>query len=267
MSSHFDSTTAVITGASSGIGQAIAIALASAGASRIGVHYRRNIAGAQETARQIQDAGADAVLIPADLANSEQPSQLVDRAFDELGPIQTWVNNAGADVLTGEAGKWDFDRKLKHLVDVDVIGTIDLSRRVARRLADQDTASPPSMVFLGWDQSLAGMEGDAGQMFGPVKAAVTAFAKSLAQSMAPRVRVNTVAPGWIQTSWGETTSDYWDSRAKGQALMHRWGLPDDIAKAVCYLADPANSFVTGQTINVNGGWNRRYDTSGSDPAS
>ncbi|MGB7325598.1 MAG: SDR family oxidoreductase [Rubripirellula sp.] len=264
LSGSFESTAAVVTGASSGIGRAIAIGLARAGVSRIAVHYRKNLLGAQQTVFAIEEAGATAVAIPADLADPEHARRLADRAFDELGPIQTWVNNAGADVLTGDAGTWDFDRKLKHLMDVDVVGTIGLSRHVAERLASQERSSrnspsPPSMVFLGWDQSAAGMEGDAGQMFGPVKAAVTAFAKSLAQTMAPHVRVNTVAPGWIQTSWGEKTSEYWDRRAKGQSLMGRWGSPDDIAKAVCYLADPDNSFVTGQTVDVNGGWNRRYD--------
>jgi 3-oxoacyl-[acyl-carrier protein] reductase len=143
------------------------------------------------------------------------------------------------------------------LIDVDVLGTIDLSRLVADRLIEQSSAPPPAMVFIGWDQASQGMEGDAGQMFGTVKAAITAFAASLAQTVAPHVRVNTVAPGWIKTSWGEASSDYWDHRAQSQSLMHRWGKPDDVAKAVLFAADPGNSFLNGQTIDLNGGWNRR----------
>mgnify|MGYP001814847674 FL=1 len=100
------------------------------------------------------------------------------------------------------------------------------------------------------------MDGEAGQMFGPVKAAVMSYARSLAQSVAPLIRVNTVAPGWIRTAWGEDVSDYWNERAKAESLMNRWGHPDDVAKAVVYLADPNNTFVTGETINVNGGWDR-----------
>lgn len=96
-------------------------------------------------------------------------------------------------------------------------------------------------------------------MFGPVKAAVMSFANSFAQTLAPHVRVNTVAPGWIQTAWGETTQGYWDERAKAQSLMKRWGRPEDIAEAVAYLASAEASFVTGQTINLNGGFNRCYD--------
>ena len=260
LSNPFESTAALVTGASSGIGRGIAIGLARAGVERIEVHYRDNRAGAEQTIGEIQKTGASAIAIPADLADPGHRSRLIDRAFGELGPIQTWVNNAGVDVLTGAARSWDFDQKMRRLIDVDLLGTIAVSRIVAERLVEQACDQPPSMIFLGWDQSASGMEGDAGQMFAPVKAAVTAFAKSLSQTLAAKVRVNTVAPGWIQTSWGETTSGYWDDRAKNQSLMHRWGTPEDIAKAVCYLADPSNTFVTGQTIDVNGGWNRRYDS-------
>ncbi|MBD54087.1 MAG: hypothetical protein CMM05_03280 [Rhodopirellula sp.] len=85
-----------------------------------------------------------------------------------------------------------------------------------------------------------------------------AFANSLAQTSAPGLRINTIAPGWIRTSWGESTSDYWNGRATGQSLMGRWGSVDDIAKAVIYAADPANTFLTAQTIQLNGGFSRRF---------
>lgn len=254
----FANTTAVVTGASSGIGQATAVALAKAGAKRILVHYHRNADGANQTAEMIKAAGAEPVVHSADLSSATSRENLVHYAWQELGEIQTWVNNAGVDVLTGSAAELDFDAKVRLLMDVDVLGTIALSRLVTARLLQQSaTADPPSMVFIGWDQAPDGMEGDAGQMFGPVKAAVMAYANSLAQSAAPNIRVNTVAPGWIQTKWGESTSDYWDQRAKDQSLMHRWGVPDDIAQAIVYLATPSNTFVTGQILQVNGGWNRQ----------
>ena len=172
--------------------------------------------------------------------------------------IHTWVNNAGVDVLTGEFSQLDFNAKLQQLMQVDVIGTIHLARVVVPRMVSQSVSLPPSMAFIGWDQSSAGMEGDAGQMFAPVKAAITAFAKSLAQSVAPQVRVNVVAPGWIQTSWGQAASEYWDARARDQSLMNRWGTPEDIARAIAFVSDPENSFFTGQVVQVNGGWNRQY---------
>lgn len=258
MSLH-KNTHAVVTGASSGIGRAIAIELARAGASRVLVHYRSHRDGAMETVRRIEQLGGTAVTFAADLADADARARLAEFAFDELKQIQTWVHNAGADVLTGQAGEMDFDGKLRRLIDVDMIGTIGLARLVADHWVHMDTGPPRSMAFLGWDQSTEGMEGDAGQMFGPIKAAVTAFALSLAQTLAPHVRVNTISPGWIQTSWGESTSEYWNDRAKGQSLMQRWGRPEDVAAAVVFATDPANSFLTGQTIAVNGGWSRRFD--------
>lgn len=255
--SDFVQTHAVVTGASSGIGRSVAIALASAGVKHLVVHYRSNRDGAEQTATKVRAVGCEATTIAGDLANPSDRQRLVSQSFQVLGTIQTWVNNAGADVLTGDAADLDFDAKLEHLLSVDVVGTIVLSRLVADKLQLQSDALPPSMVFVGWDQALYGMEGDAGQMFGPVKAAVMAFAKSLAQSVSPQIRVNTIAPGWIQTAWGQATSEYWDQRAKRQSLMNRWGKPEDIAKAVLYAADPGNTFLTGQTIQLNGGWNRK----------
>lgn len=259
MSGRFAGTQAVVTGASSGIGQSIAIALAQAGAEQVLVHYRQNRSGADQTAAAIRSVGGQASLIAADLAAASDLDRLVASAFDRLGTVNTWVNNAGADVLTGAAGELEFDDKLHRLLNVDVRGTITLSRQVIARMREQSTERPASMVFIGWDQASGGMDGDAGQMFGPVKAAVMAFAASLAQSVAPQIRVNCIAPGWIRTSWGESTTGYWDQRARGQSLMQRWGEPRDVAQAVLYAADPANTFLTGQTIEINGGWSRRFD--------
>ncbi len=253
------STTAVVTGASSGIGQQIAISLASAGVSQVLVHYHKNRSGAENTAQRIRDFGAGAALVQGDLACSADVSRIAAEAFDRHVTIETWVHNAGADVLTGEFGQREFDEKLERLWQVDVRGTIELARNVARRMISQPlTNRPPSMVFIGWDQASRGMEGDAGQMFGTVKAAVMAFAASLAQTHAPMIRVNTVAPGWIRTAWGESSSDYWNHRAKSQSLMNRWGRPEDVAEAVLYAAHPNHAFVTGQTLEVNGGWNRTF---------
>lgn len=276
--SHWASLRAVVTGASSGIGQEIAIQLAKRACSsahtgksgtenaRILVHYFRNQSGAEATAAQIKKLGIAAEIVSADLCQSLDRQRLVDRAWEFLKQPMTWVNNAGADVLTGEMEGKTFDEKLACLIKTDVLGTIGLSRTVADRMRadieqqEIESTFPPSMTFIGWDQAPLGMEGDAGQMFGPSKAAVMAFANSLAQEVAPLIRVNTVAPGWIQTKWGESTSDYWDRRARDQSMMKRWGKPEDVATAVCFFADPANTFCSGQTMNVNGGWNRRFES-------
>ncbi len=255
---RFAGTTAVVTGASSGIGQAIAIALAQSGVDQLLIHYRENRDGADQTVAAAREFGGDVTAVAADLGVPADVQRLADVTFERLGEIQTWVNCAGADVLTGPAQQLDFDSKLQRLWDVDVRGTISLSRRVADRMLGQQCQRPPAIVFIGWDQAPRGMEGDAGQMFGPIKAAVMAYAASLAQTLAPEIRVNTIAPGWIQTSWGQSTSDYWDARAKAQSLMNRWGQAADVARAVLYVADPDNTFLTGQTIEIDGGWNRRF---------
>lgn len=257
----FAATSAVVTGGSSGIGRAICLSLAEAGVDHLLVHYRRNRDGAEATATAAEEFGCRAIVTQADLAVSEDVRRLADAAFEQLPSVSTWVNNAGADVLTGDAGELSFQEKLDRLLAVDLVGTVRLSRDIGSRMAAQPLERPPSMVFIGWDQAPHGMEGDAGQMFGPVKAAVMAFAASLAQTLAPQVRVNTVAPGWIRTAWGETASDEWDRRAKGQALMRRWGTAEDVARAVRFAADPANTFLTGQTFEVNGGWDRKFVSS------
>ncbi len=258
---------AVVTGASGGIGRQIAIALAAQGATQIGVHFAAHAAAADRTAEQLEQLGCQAVLLQADFASAAECQRLVDEAFQQIESPTLWVHAAGADVLTGDAGEWSFEEKLRRLVDVDLIGSITVSRLVAPRLAkvvaDQAAAgiasTPASLILIGWDQATEGMEGDAGQMFGPIKAGVEALGKSLAQEFAPLVRVNTIAPGWIRTAWGESVSGYWDTRARGQALMNRWGTAEDIAAAAVFLAASTSSFITGQTLAVNGGFNRRWE--------
>ena len=97
------------------------------------------------------------------------------------------------------------------------------------------------------------MDGDSGQLFAASKGAVMAFARSLAVSLAPEVRVNCIAPGWIRTAWGETASAAWQERVRRETPLGVWGLPEDVAAAAAWLASPAAAFMTGQTIRVNGG--------------
>src|SRR5262249_55750578 len=102
-------------------------------------------------------------------------------------------------------------------------------------------------------QAETGMEGDSGQLFAPTKGAVMAFTRSLALTLAPEVRVNCLAPGWIQTAWGETASSAWQERVLRETPLRRWGRPEDVAAAAVWLASPAAGFITGQTLRINGG--------------
>lgn len=242
---------AVVTGSSSGIGAAIARELAAAGAAVV-VHGRANRAGAERTAAEIRAAGGVADVLLADLTDAAAADAFVEAAWS-LRPVDLWVNNAGADVLTGEAAGLPFEEKLAELWRTDVAATIRLSRQAGRRMQARGSGT---IVNIGWDQAEFGMAGDSGELFAAVKGAVMAFTKSLAHSLAPKVRVNCVAPGWIRTQWGEQASDYWQRRAVTESLCERWGTPEDVARAVRYLASPAADFITGHVLPVNGGFRR-----------
>ena len=142
-----------------------------------------------------------------------------------------------------------FEAKLQELLAVDVTATMLLARAVGERMKPTGGV----IVNMGWDQAETGMEGDSGQLFAAAKAAVMGFTKSLALSLAPHVRVNCLAPGWIRTAWGESASEDWQQRAIREAPLGRWGTPDDVAQVACWLVSPAAAFVTGQVIRINGG--------------
>lgn len=186
----------------------------------------------------------------ADLHDETATLQLADDAWRHWNGLDVLVCNAGADTLTGAAARWPFERKLAELWAIDVLATIALARRLGQRMQDRGAGV---ILTVGWDQALAGMEGDSGQLFGVTKAAVMAFSTSLAKTLAPEVRVNCLAPGWIKTAWGEQASATWQERVQRETPLRRWGLPQDIAAAGRWLASPAASFITGQIIRVNGG--------------
>lgn len=247
--------TAVVTGSSSGVGRAIALELGRAGANVV-VHARRSRDAAEQVVSQIRELGRESIVVLCDLSEPESHQPLVDAAWNWRGGVQIWINNAGADVLTGEAAGWSFERKLEELWRVDVTATMRLSRLVGALMTKRDSPAGGVILNMGWDQAEHGMAGDSGEMFGAVKGAVMAFSKSLARSLAPSVRVNCLAPGWIKTAWGETASDYWQVRAKRESLLERWGTPEDVAHVARFLASPAACFLTGLVVPINGGLSR-----------
>jgi 3-oxoacyl-[acyl-carrier protein] reductase len=240
---------ALVTGSTSGVGRAIALELAVAGADVI-VHGRRSSEAAATVCTQALSQCVRSHWTLADLRSPEECDRLVESAWKEWEGIDIWVNNAGADTLTGEAAAWSFERKWQELHAVDVSATMRLSRSVGERMRQQGAGA---IVNMGWDQAESGMEGDSGQLFATAKAAVMAFSKSLAVTLAPQVRVNCVAPGWIRTSWGENASQPWQDRVVQETLLRRWGTPEDVAHAVRWLVSPGAEYVTGQVIKVNGG--------------
>ena len=241
---------AVVTGSSTGIGRAIALEFARAGAKLI-VHYNQSQTAAEETVDLIeQSTRRKPSIVQGNLENEAIWESFVDRCWSELGSIDTWVNNAGVDLLTGEGREYSAQQKLQKLLVVDVSATVHLSRFVGQKMK---TRGMGSIINIGWDQADRGMEGDSGELFATSKNAVMGFSRSLAVSLAPEVRVNCIAPGWIKTAWGEQAPENWQQRVIDETPLRRWGTPEDIAKMARFLASDEASFVTGQVVNVNGG--------------
>ncbi len=252
--------TVMVTGSSSGIGRAIAFELASRGADVI-VHGRTLSGELKSLQTQIEAAGQKTYAVLADFADDSDLDGLVEEAWNWQGKIDCWVNNAGGDVLTGDWPERTFTEKLDCLFKVDVRATLMLSRAIGQKMVDRHRVDEPdsvpgrySILNMGWDQAWQGMAGDSGELFATTKGAVMSMTKSLAQSLAPAVRVNCLAPGWIQTKWGETAPKSWSQRAQQESLMNRWGQPEDIARAAVFLASDDASFISGQIVPVNGGF-------------
>jgi 3-oxoacyl-[acyl-carrier protein] reductase len=241
---------AVVTGSSSGIGRSIALEFARAGADVL-VHARQNRAGAEAAADEIRALGRTAHVLVADFAESAEQDRFVDAAWSWRA-IDVWINNAGVDVLTGAAAKWSFEEQLAALWRVDVTATLRLARAVGQRMKARGHGV---ILNMGWDQAATGMAGASGELFGATKGAVMAATLSLAQSLAPEVRVNCLAPGWIRTRWGTGASQDWQDRARRDSLLGRWGEPEDVASVARFLASPAATFINGQIIPINGGRN------------
>lgn len=239
----------LVTGSSSGIGRAIAIECARAGADLI-LHGRHGEGRIQEVADEITALGRRVGVIPADLRDAEKRSKLADAAWELWGGLDACVLNAGADLLTGGDAKLDYSAKLDRLIEVDVRGTVALSRDLGMRMKSTGRGS---LITIGWDQSDRGMEGESGELFSVAKNAIMGFTRSLALSLAPEVRINCIAPGWIRTAWGETASELWQARVLQETPLKRWGLPEDIARLARFLLSDEASYLTGQVMNANGG--------------
>ncbi len=240
---------AMVAGSTSGIGRAIAFALATAGADVI-VHGRRSRDAAEAVAQQCRRHGVRSQVLLADCGDSAACLELVDAAWREWQGLDIWVQCAGADTLTGPAAKLPFEEKLQTLLAVDVRGSILTTRRIGGLMKQRGQGS---IIAIGWDQAETGLEGDSGQLFAATKGAVMSYAKSLSLTLAPEVRVNVIAPGWIRTAWGETASAAWQDRVRRDTPLGTWGTPDDVAAAARWLVSPSAKFITGQTIRVNGG--------------
>ena len=241
----------LVTGASSGIGRAIALACAEAGAD-LALTFRENRVGADEAAGTVRAAGRRVEVVRADVSRQEDLDALAAGVRRTFGRVDVGINNAGADILTGEGARLAWTEKLDRLLAVDLRGTVLASWTAVALMREQ----PPGGVILNmsWDHVLTGaMRGEYSQVFCAVKGGVYSFSRALAQSAAPHIRVNVLGPGWVETAYGRELDDDVKHRITESIPLKRWATPQDVAHAAVYLASDAAGYVTGQMLLINGG--------------
>ena len=240
----------LVTGASSGIGQSIAVACARAGAD-LAITYRGNKDGAEETAGLVRRLGRRIELRQLDLRTPTAAAELAADLSRSYGRIDAWINNAGADILTGAGARLSRTEKLDLVLDVDVRGTVFASWAAVDLMRNQ--ASGGVIINMSWDHVQQGMGGENPVLYSVAKGAILSFSRSLARDVAPNIRVNVLAPGFIATAFEGEAPEGWRRHVVDLTPLRRWGTPDDVAGAAVYLASDEAAFLTGQVIMVNGG--------------
>lgn len=237
---------ALITGATRGIGKAIAIRLANAGFD-IALNYRKENDDLTNTKSEIEKAGVDCLPVQGDISSFEDCERIAKEIFDKFGKIDVLVNNAGItkDMLLMRMKPEDFSS----VVDVNLIGTFNMTRNVV-----------PYMVKARFGKivnisSVVGIEGNAGQAnYAASKAGIIGFTKSLARELGSRnILVNAVAPGFIETDMTAVLSDSVRDEIAKKISLRRMGSAEDVAGVVEFLCSDASSYVTGTVIPVTGG--------------
>jgi 3-oxoacyl-[acyl-carrier protein] reductase len=237
----------IITGASRGIGKAVALALGGAG-GRVLVNYARSAKEADHVAQQIVDLGGEAIVVGGDVSKEADVDALMKAAMEKWGTIDILVNNAGItrDTLLMRMKKQQWDE----VIDLNLTGVFLCTQAAAKIMMKQRSGRIINI------SSVVGATGNIGQAnYAAAKAGVIGFTKSVAREYATRgITVNAVAPGFIASDMTHKLSAEIEAKIMSSIPMQRYGTPEDVAGAVKYLAlDPSAAYVTGQTLHINGG--------------
>ena len=238
--------TAVVTGASRGIGKAIALRLAKDG-YQVVINYNASGEAAEEVAREIIQAGGAALTVQADVGNFQEAKKLMDAAMEAYGRIDVLVNNAGItkDNIMARMKEEEFDQVLQ----TNLKSAFNCARHATPVMMKQRSGCIINI------SSVSGLMGNAGQAnYSASKAGMIGLTKALARELAGRnIRANAVAPGVIETSMTQKLPEEVKEKLSAQIPQKRLGQPEDVANAVAFLASAQAAYITGQVIAVDGG--------------